>query len=78
MVLDEVTASVDVKTDELMQKIVREAFEGCTVIAVAHRLHTIVDFDRVVVMQSGRIVEEGKPSELLEREDGYFRALWDA
>ena len=78
VVLDEFTASVDVHTDELMQKIIRESFWDCTIIAVAHRLHTIVDFDRIVVMQSGRVVEVGKPQELLTNENSHFRALWDA
>jgi ATP-binding cassette, subfamily C (CFTR/MRP), member 1 len=78
VVLDEVTASVDLPTDELMQKIMRESFKDCTVIAVAHRLQTIVDFDRVVVMQSGRIVEYGAPQELLAKSDSHFRRLWDA
>jgi ATP-binding cassette, subfamily C (CFTR/MRP), member 1 len=78
IVLDEVTASVDLQTDELMQKIIRESFKNCTIIAVAHRLQTITDFDRVIVMQSGRIVEHGEPQELLANAGSHFRRLWDA
>lgn len=78
VVLGEVTGSVDLHTDELMQKVIRESFADCTIIAVAHRLQTIVDFDRIVVMQSGRIVEQGKPEELLAKANAYFRALSDA
>ena len=69
---------VDLETDKVMQKIVREDFASCTVIAVAHRLETIVDFDRVVVMQLGRIIEVGKPQTLLEQTESAFRRLWDA
>ena len=76
--LDEVTASVDIHTDELMQKLIRESFKDCTIIAIAHRLQTIADFDRVVVLQSGRIVEVGKPQKLLADASSYFRRLWDA
>lgn len=77
VVLDEVTASVDLQTDELMQKVIRESFKDCTIIAVAHRLQTIVDFDRIVVMQSGRVVEQGRPEELLADTSSQFRRLWD-
>ncbi|THC95871.1 hypothetical protein EYZ11_004649 [Aspergillus tanneri] len=65
VVLDEATSSVDLETDALMQRLIRTAFASCTVIAVVHRLHTILDFDKVVVIENGRIVECGKPNELL-------------
>lgn len=77
VVLDEATASVDVKTDELMQRVIREGFAHKTVVAVAHRLKTIADFDQVVVMREGRIVEVGQPQKLLAEEGGAFRALWE-
>ncbi|KAJ5504975.1 ABC transporter integral membrane type 1 [Penicillium fimorum] len=77
VVLDEVSSSlqtagasngnsVDIQTDRIMQAIIRDEFQGCTIISVAHRLNTIVDFDRVVVHHEGRIVESGQPQELLE------------
>ncbi|KAJ9607943.1 hypothetical protein H2200_008022 [Cladophialophora chaetospira] len=78
VVMDEVSSSVDLETDKVMQRIIREDFASCTVIAVAHRLETIVDFDRVVVMQSGRIIEVGKPQALLEEAGSAFRRLWGA
>ncbi|ETI25244.1 hypothetical protein G647_04618 [Cladophialophora carrionii CBS 160.54] len=78
VVLDEVSASVDVKTDELMQRIIREKFADCTVIAVAHRLNTIVDFDRVVVLAKGEVVEVGVPSELLQRQRSAFKGLYES
>jgi ATP-binding cassette, subfamily C (CFTR/MRP), member 1 len=78
VVLDEVSANVDVKTDELMQKIIREEFKDCTVIAVAHRLNTIVDFDRVVVLSKGEIVEAGQPGKLLATRGSAFKALYES
>ena len=80
VVLDEVTASVNLHTDELMQKVVRDRFADCAILAVGHRLQTIVDLDRSVVMQSGRSMEQGSPDELLAKAkaNACFRVLWDA
>ncbi|KAA8642644.1 uncharacterized protein ATNIH1004_011589 [Aspergillus tanneri] len=75
VVLDEATSSVDLETDALMQRLIRTAFASCTVIAVVHRLHTILDFDKVVVIENGRIVECGKPNELLNN-NGLFHQLY--
>ncbi|KAM3069136.1 hypothetical protein ACMFMG_010661 [Clarireedia jacksonii] len=77
VVLDEATSSVDPDTDKLMQKVIREEFAGCTIIAVAHRLNTILDFDRVVLLGKGEIMEIGSPDELLQRH-GAFRELYDS
>lgn len=68
---------MDIETDRAMQKIIREDFKDKTIIAVAHRLDTILDFDRVVVLDRGVVVEEGAPAVLL-REDTAFRGLYDA
>ncbi|GBF67299.1 canalicular multispecific organic anion transporter [Trichophyton mentagrophytes] len=73
--LDEITSNVEQATDELMQKIVREEFKLCTIIAIAHRLNTIMDFDRVIVLDGGHIVESGKPQDLLLR-DSMFKQMW--
>lgn len=54
-----------------------EAFRNSTIVAVAHRLKTIVDYDLVVVMDAGKAVEVGPPRVLLEKEGGYFKALWE-
>ena len=72
LVLDEATANVDVETDALIQKTIREEFESCTLIAIAHRLHTIIDADMVIVMDRGMAAESGRPSELLSNPDGVF------
>ncbi|KUJ15922.1 P-loop containing nucleoside triphosphate hydrolase protein [Mollisia scopiformis] len=75
LVLDEATSNVDAETDRLMQKLIREEFGKYTILTVAHRLDTILDADRVVVMDSGRVVEVGEPLDLLKRENSAFRAL---
>ena len=68
--------SVDIETNRAMQKIVVEDFKDRTIIVVAHRLETILDFDRVVVLDQGRLVEDGSPSQLLQRNSA-FKALYD-
>ncbi|KAK1835744.1 P-loop containing nucleoside triphosphate hydrolase protein [Podospora conica] len=76
LLLDEVSSSVDQDTERAMQKVIRDEFEGYTVVMVSHRLEAVMGFDRVVVMAKGEVVEEGKPGELVEREGGVFRELW--
>lgn len=75
LVLDEATASVDMETDALVQQTLREHMEDCTVITIAHRLHTVLQSDRVVVMEQGRIVEVGEPAGLLTDEHSSFHSL---
>ncbi|XP_055381053.1 probable multidrug resistance-associated protein lethal(2)03659 [Condylostylus longicornis] len=77
LILDEATANVDPETDKLIQKTIRTKFEHCTVLTIAHRLHTIIDSDRVLVMDSGRAVEFGHPYELLQNSDGFLKKLVD-
>ena len=67
--------SVDAAPDTMMQSIIRSEFADRTIIAIAHRLNTILDFDRVVVMDGGCVVEIGAPSELLQMEGSLFRGL---
>ncbi|KAF5861943.1 hypothetical protein ETB97_012342 [Aspergillus alliaceus] len=73
VLLDEATASVDHETDMHMQRVLREKFPDCTIIAIAHRLRTIMDYDRVLVMADGEIVENDSPGGLLKKQ-GIF---WD-
>jgi ATP-binding cassette subfamily C (CFTR/MRP) protein 1 len=75
LVLDEATSNVDAETDRLMQKLIREEFGRYTILTVAHRLDTILDADRVIVMDGGKVVEIGAPIELLKIEGSAFRAL---
>ncbi|PVH78403.1 putative ATP-binding cassette transporter [Cadophora sp. DSE1049] len=76
VVLDELSSSIDVATDALIQRVLREEFRECTVLVVAHRLETVVDFGRVVVLGGGRVVEVGVPGELVKREGSAFGELW--
>ncbi|XP_057718016.1 ABC transporter C family member 4 [Arachis stenosperma] len=65
--MDEATASVDSQTDGVIQKIIREDFAACTIISIAHRIPTVMDCDRVLVVDAGRAKEFDKPSNLLQR-----------
>ncbi|OCL10136.1 ABC transporter-like protein [Glonium stellatum] len=67
LVLDEATSAVDKATDELIQRSIRDEFKNTTLIVIAHRLSTIADFDRILVMGEGKVVEYGTPRELLEK-----------
>ncbi|KAF2495596.1 putative multidrug resistance protein [Lophium mytilinum] len=77
VIMDEVTSSVDLDTDALMQSLIRTEFQHCTVITIAHRIETILDYDRVIVMDKGTIAESGNPQLLLEQ-DSMFKALYDS
>ncbi|XP_028172659.1 probable multidrug resistance-associated protein lethal(2)03659, partial [Ostrinia furnacalis] len=65
LVLDEATANVDTETDKHIQATIRTKFADSTVLTIAHRLNTVMDYDRVIVMDKGRVVESGHPFELL-------------
>ncbi|XP_056634781.1 putative uncharacterized protein DDB_G0282133 [Diorhabda sublineata] len=75
LILDEATANVDQRTDSLIQATIRKAFKDCTVLTIAHRLNTIMDSDKVLVMSFGNMVEFDHPHKLLQIEDGYFHKL---
>jgi len=76
LLLDEAMSSVDPHTEELMVKIIQDEFVEHTVISVVHKLKTIIKFDRVIILDGGKIVETGRPDTLLEKEGGSFKALW--
>ncbi|KAJ1148481.1 hypothetical protein NDU88_001316 [Pleurodeles waltl] len=73
--IDEATASVDQRTDRLLQQAIRERFADRTMLTIAHRLDTIMDSDRVLVMQAGKVVEMGSPQVLSNKEDSAFYRL---
>ncbi|XP_070711624.1 ATP-binding cassette sub-family C member 4-like [Pempheris klunzingeri] len=70
LIIDEATANVDPRTDELIQKTIREKFRECTVLTIAHRLNTIIDSDRILVLDNGVIQESDRPFTLLQNKDG--------
>jgi len=73
--MDEATASLDNKTDALIQQMVHSSFMNVTVLTIAHRLHTIMDSDRILVLENGRIVEFGTPESLLSRKESVFYGM---
>mmetsp|Transcript_14439 Transcript_14439/g.30303 ORF Transcript_14439/g.30303 Transcript_14439/m.30303 type:complete len:430 (+) Transcript_14439:1-1290(+) len=73
--LDEATASVDGETDALIQRMLRSRFVGTTLLTIAHRLNTIMDYDVILVIDAGRCAEFGTPAELLENKEGIFSQL---
>ena len=73
ILLDEATANVDYKTDQVIQDIIRQATEEYTVLTIAHRLDTVLDYDRIMVLEEGQIVEFDKPDELLKSNGSFSR-----
>ncbi|XP_078514474.1 ATP-binding cassette sub-family C member 2-like [Lissotriton helveticus] len=78
LILDEATASIDMETDNLVQTTIRKEFQDCTVLTIAHRLHTIMDSERVLVLDSGRIVEFDTPQKLCQQEGVFFNMVSEA
>ena len=74
LLMDEATASIDYATDAKIQETLREV-RGSTIITIAHRLQTIIDYDKVLVLDKGEVVEFAAPWELIEKEDGIFRGM---
>ncbi|KUI53479.1 Canalicular multispecific organic anion transporter 1 [Cytospora mali] len=76
LLLDEVSSSVDMDTDRAMHDCIKSEFEGYTIVMVSHRLEMVMDFDRVIVMDRGAVVEAGAPRVLVETERSRFKKLW--
>ena len=77
LLMDEATANIDGETDSFIQKMLRTRFQSTTLLTIAHRLDTIMDYDKIIVMADGKLAEFGSPVELIE-ENGLFRELVDA
>lgn len=77
LILDEATSSLDVKTEENINKEISSYSEGKTLILVAHKLATIKKADKIIVLSSGKVVETGNHDELLEKETGIYKRFWE-
>lgn len=75
VVFDETTAVVDYKTDRIIQEIIRTKFKESTIVTIPSRLNTIIDYDRILVLDKGQVVEYDTPEALLKKSDGYFTLL---
>jgi ABC-type multidrug transport system fused ATPase/permease subunit len=75
LVLDEATAAVDVRTDALIQKTIREEFKSCTMLIIAHRLNTVIDCDRLLILSAGQVLEFDSPENLLSNEESAFSKM---
>lgn len=75
VILDEATANIDIETEQVIQKLIKESFKNCTMIVVAHRLQTIIESDRVLVLDLGKVAEFDKPSVLRKRPESHFAKL---
>uniref|UniRef100_A0A8C9ZU68 Multidrug resistance-associated protein 1 n=1 Tax=Sander lucioperca TaxID=283035 RepID=A0A8C9ZU68_SANLU len=78
LVLDEATAAVDMETDNLIQSTIRSQFEDCTVLTIAHRLNTIMDYTRVLVLDKGEMAEFDSPSNLIAQRGAFYKMAKDA
>ena len=75
VLLDEATASLDVENESQVQRALSYLLQGKTVMVIAHRMRTVLNVDKIVVLKDGRVVEQGSPSDLLKKENGLFRHM---
>ncbi|KAF9112024.1 hypothetical protein BGX27_004109 [Mortierella sp. AM989] len=75
LVLDEATAAIDLETDALVQAIIRQKFTHCTILTIAHRINTVMDSDRIMVLDQGKVVEFDSPENLLKNDSSIFYSL---
>jgi ATP-binding cassette, subfamily C (CFTR/MRP), member 1 len=75
LIMDEATANIDYDSDAIIQKSIREDFGNSTILTIAHRLNTVMDYDRILVLDAGIVVELDTPANLLQKENGIFKAM---
>ena len=75
MVLDEATASIDYKTDEIIQKVIQDKFQDFTVLTIAHRINTIINYDKIACFEAGILKEFGSPQELLAKRGLFYELV---
>ncbi|XP_077987575.1 ATP-binding cassette sub-family C member 5-like [Glandiceps talaboti] len=78
LMLDEATAAIDTETDSLIQRTIRDVFQHCTMLTIAHRLNTVKNYDKIMVMENGRIAEFDRPSVLMADPKSKFSAMLEA
>ena len=74
--MDEATANIDVKTEEILQNAINSLFKNITVITIAHRIKTILNYDRILVLEDGKIAEFDSPKNLIENKSSIFYDLY--
>lgn len=75
LLLDEATSSIDLQTDAIVQRTIRENFTDCTILTIAHRLETVIDNDKILVLDDGRVMEYDEPYALLQNQDSLFASI---
>jgi len=75
VLLDEATASLDGDSEEAVREALGRLMQGRTVIAIAHRLSTLRNFDRIIVLESGHVIEDGSPNWLMKRKGAYYKLV---
>ena len=76
IIMDEATSSIDYNTEQLIQKAILTTLKDSTVITIAHRIKTILEYDRILVFEQGRLIEKGSPKELIDKKEGHFYNLY--
>ena len=76
LILDEATSALDSESEHGIQTALEEIMDNKTVIAIAHRLSTLRQMDRIIVMEAGQIIEDGTHDVLIEKQDGHYAKLW--
>ena len=76
--MDEATANVDIKTEEKIQKVLNELLSNCTVITIAHKIKTIINYDKIIVLEKGKIKEFDSPKNLIENDTLFNKEFYKA
>ena len=78
IIMDEATANVDIKTEEKIQKVLNELLSNCTVITIAHKIKTIINYDKIIVLEKGKIKEFDSPKNLIENDSLFNKEFYSS